>query len=308
MRVFLTFVLAGAAFACSPAPTDERREPPAVEPAAFAAEFAEWRREQDAMLRDPRESSLAYAGLWPLGEGRTTFGSDPSMAVRLPASAPAFGGTVVRRGAVVEIEAPPGGTITLDDGTVLRVPTRAASDRQHGTTVIAMGALQLVVHEESGPSFWLRLIDPGDRRLREFAGVPTYEPDMSWRVAAKFEPFSEPRLIEIPDVTGGMQRATAPGMLRFYAGGATYRLMAMTTGNRERWSVPFQDATNRTDTYGGGRYLTVPVPDAAGWTVIDFNRARNPPCAYSAFTVCELPPSSNRLALAITAGQKRPAD
>jgi uncharacterized protein (DUF1684 family) len=297
--------VAAALAACSAVSREERRDPPPVDPAAFTADFEQWRQQRDALYRDPADSPLAYVSLTPLGVGRTSFGSDPSMSIRLPEGTPAVAGTLIHEWDAVTLEVPPGVPLHLEDGRPVPSHMRMVPDRTHGTTVVAMGSLRLFVHEESGPSYWLRVIDLEHSRLKTFAGTPAYPPSLAWRVAAQLEPFAGPRVIDVPDVTGGTQRETSPGMLRFHVGDAVYRLMATTTGNRSRWSAAFKDATNRTETYGGGRYLSVAAPGPDGWTVIDFNQAYNPPCAYSAFTVCALPPSSNRLALAVTAGEKR---
>jgi hypothetical protein len=227
------------------------------------------------------------------------------MDVRLPLPAPAFAFTVARTGASVSIEPAPGSRLPLEGRDPVSDVIQAASDRARDTTILVFGSLRVLIHEEHGPSFWIRAYDVAHPRLAS-AAIDVFDPSPAWRIAAKFEPFAEPRIIDVPVVTGGTQRATAPGILRFRAGGREHSLMAMTTGRRSSWSIPFKDTTNRSETYGGGRYLSVPVAGPDGWTVIDFNEAYNPPCAYSSFTVCELPPPSNRLQLAVTAGEKRP--
>ena len=98
-----------------------------------------------------------------------------------------------------------------------------------------------------------------------------------------------------------------PGELVFRADGREHRLVAVLQSPRSRsYFTIMWDSTATVDTYQAGRYLSVPLADSGGWTTIDFNRAYNPPCVFSAFTVCALPPPENRLQLAVTAGEKRP--
>jgi uncharacterized protein (DUF1684 family) len=148
--------------------------------------------------------------------------------------------------------------------------------------------------------------DGSSPQLKTVQATEVFEPDLRWRVAAKLEPFRTPRLIQVDDVTGGLQPRESPGMLKFRIDGRVHRLMALGTRDARSWRVAFKDATNRSSTYQAGRYLAVAPADASGWTVLDFNRAYNPPCAYSRYTVCMLPPPENRLQIEVTAGEKRP--
>ena len=296
-----------AALLSTAACAEEWVDPPPIDSARFLEEHRQWRQERLGLLKDPADSALSLVGLWPLKEGRTSFGSDPTSDVVLDARhAPPQAGAIVRSGNVFMLEPPASRALTLASGETVAAPMRAGTDRADEATTVVLGNLRLYVHEEPGPGYWIRVRDVADPRLPTAAATDVFEPDLRWRVAAKFEPFRTPRLLDVSDVTGGTQPREAPGMLRFRIDGRVYRVMPMGRRDAPSWKVPFNDQTNRTETFQGGRYLNVPLPDASGWTVIDFNRARNPPCAYSRYTVCELPPPENRLPLPVAAGEKRP--
>ncbi len=123
-------------------------------------------------------------------------------------------------------------------------------------------------------------------------------------MAARFDAFEQPKVMQIADVRGGSMEYPAVGRLTFRIGEQEQQLTAFQFPDSKEFFVLFKDATNATTTYGF-RMIGAPVVGSGEWTVIDFNVARNPPCAYSPFTTCPLPPAENRLAVAIEAGEKR---
>jgi uncharacterized protein (DUF1684 family) len=141
--------------------------------------------------------------------------------------------------------------------------------------------------------------------LEHLAPVETYPLDARWRVAARFEAFDAPKSLRISDVRGGSSEMSAPGELVFRVNGREQRLLAIAVPDSPDFFVMFKDPTNQSTTYGGYRILHPLVVPSGEWTVLDFNMAGNPPCAYSAYTTCPLPPPQNRLEVAIGAGEKR---
>ena len=140
--------------------------------------------------------------------------------------------------------------------------------------------------------------------LKDFPKVQTYPVDRRWRVSARFDAFEQPRTMQIDDVRGGRMEFPAVGRLTFRIGGQEQQLTAFQFPDSPEFFVLFKDATNASTTYGV-RLIGAPVVHNSEWTVLDFNVARNPPCAYSSYTTCPLPPAENRLAVAIEAGEKR---
>ena len=110
--------------------------------------------------------------------------------------------------------------------------------------------------------------------------------------------------MEIPNVLGDTYEEKIHGKLEFEIKDKTYTLNPM--GNRNHLFVVFGDQTNAEQTYGGGRFLSVPEPDEDNKVYLDFNKAYNPPCAFTPYATCPLPPSQNRLSVKVKAGEKAP--
>ncbi len=127
--------------------------------------------------------------------------------------------------------------------------------------------------------------------------------DPAWRIEARFEPYDPPRRRAVAGVQGTEEEETFPGAVLFEAAGGLHRLEAIRERGETDYWIVFGDATNGRETYGAGRFLYAPPP-AGGRTVLDFNKAYNPPCAFTPFSTCPLPPAGNRLAIRVEAGEK----
>jgi hypothetical protein len=271
------------------------------------AEHEEWRASRERNLVTPPGGAVLWVGLYELAQGPTPFGSDPSLPIPLPVEdSPPLAGTLHRTGQEVRLDPTPGSPVSLRGGPRITEPTALGSDRSGNTTNLALGSLGLRIHGEPGTDrLWLRVWDE-DLPLRETFRLPDYYPiDDTWRVQARFEPYGEPRPLRVADVTGGTIEYEAPGELAFRVDGREHSLIATGGANATSYFIMMWDSTAVTDTYQGGRYLRVPVPDESGWTTIDFNRAYNAPCVFTAYSVCALPPRANWLELHVTAGEKR---
>jgi len=141
------------------------------------------------------------------------------------------------------------------------------------------------------------------KTLLEFKGIERFAVDPIWRVKAKVIPQDQNPLM-IMNVLGQNTAQKHGGQLIFDIEGKTYRLDAIDEGG-VRLFVAFADATSGKTTYGSGRFIELDKPDADGYTYIDFNKAYNPPCAFTEFATCPLPPPQNRLSIAIPAGEKK---
>lgn len=279
-----------------------------MEREAFLAEHEEWRANRERNLVTPPGGAVLWVGLYELVQGATRFGSDPLLPIALPPEdTPPLAGTLHRDGQSVRLEPAPGSPVGLRGGVRITEPMALGSDRSGNTTDLSLGSLGLRLHGEPGTDrLWLRVWDE-DLPLREAFELPEYFPlDERWRVQARFQPYDEPRPLRVADVTGGTIEYEAPGELVFQVNGREHSLIATGGANATSYFVMMWDSTAIEDTYQGGRYLRVPVPDVSGWTVIDFNRTYNPPCVFTAYSVCALPPRANWLSLHVTAGEKRP--
>ena len=285
--------LAGCAREAPPSDQDSAAE------AAYRAEIEGWQQERVEGLTRP-EGWLTLVGLYWLSEGELSLGSDPMSDVVLPAEAPGRVGTLTRRGGGVELALTAGVGATVAGEAAGRnvdlLPAGAAAP------TIELGSLQFHAIER-GDWVGLRVRDLDSPALDRFAGLDFFPVDPAWRLDARFEPYDPPKEILLDDVTGNRQPTEVEGALVFEIDGHEHRLDAFDGGDEELFLV-FADQTSGKETYGAGRYLDVPRPDDAGHLPLDFNRAYNPPCAYTPYATCPLPPKQNRLAARVEAGEK----
>lgn len=274
------------------------------------ADDTAWRQEVEAFRKERVEDLkkedgwFTLVGLAWLDEGENRFGSDPEAKVVLPdGKSPKLAGVLVRKGDKVSVRVEPGVKMTSGGEPLAPETTRElVSDAKGEPTVLEMGSVSFFVIQRSD-KVGVRVKDKESAALKAFHGLDTYPIQPAWRVEARFEPYDPPKTIGIPNILGQVTDSPAPGAVVFDWQGKTYRLDAL--GNpKEGLSLIFADQTNGKETYGAGRFLeTGPVKD--GKVVVDFNLAYNPPCAFTAFATCPLPPSQNRLALRVEAGEKK---
>jgi uncharacterized protein (DUF1684 family) len=274
------------------------------------ADDTAWRKEVEAFRKERVEDLkkedgwFTLVGLSWLDEGENRFGSDPEGKVVLPeGKSPKMAGVLVRKGDKVSVRVEPGVKLTsggepLAPGTARDLVSDAAGE----PTVLEMGTVSFFIIQR-GDMVGVRVKDKKSAALAAFHGLDTYPIQPAWRVEARFEPYDPPKTIRIPNILGQVTDSPAPGAVVFDWQGKTYSLDAL-GDPKEGLSLIFADQTNGKDTYGAGRFLeTGPVKD--GKVVVDFNLAYNPPCAFTAFATCPLPPAQNRLALRVEAGEKK---
>ena len=316
-KVMFLFTLIMVTLVTTSCLSEEWPEVEPIDAEDFAAEHQEWRNNRREGLVRPFSGVVLWMGLWNLDQGATQFGSDPELPITLPEiDSPALAGTLHRSGQEITIEPAPNSQISFREGDLIESKTVLNSDRSGNTTNLALGSLGMRIHGEPGTDrLWLRVWDEDSPKRESFQLPENFPVDTAWRIRAKFEPFGESRGLPVADVTQGMLEYQTPGELVFQVNGETQRLIAVADANSTSFHVMLWDPTANKETYQLGRYLSVPIPEddawtteKEGWTVMDFNRTRNPPCVFSAFSVCALPPQQNRLEVPITAGEKRPAE
>jgi len=268
----------------------------------YEQEIAKWQAKRDAELRNP-DGWLTLAGLFWLEPGRNSFGGDSSTDIHFPGlSAPRLGEFIVSDDRV-EVVVASGLEITCQGAIISEmILTGSETDEE----VLAYGSLRWFVMRRDG-RWAVRLRDRSHPALAAFHGVEYFPADPAWRVTARLVAHPTPVTIPVPTILGSVNQTPSPGILHFSLNGAEQRLIALGQADKPL-SVIFADATSGQETYGSGRFLTVDTPSADGETVIDFNRAYNPPCAFTPFATCPLPPAGNRLAIPITAGEKKYGD
>lgn len=277
--------------------------------AAYRAEIEEWREKRLAGLTS-EEGWLSLVGLYWLEARENPCGSDPTARVQLPAPAPARVGTFAVAGGRVAFRAAPGvdGLGVAGEDGVEPLPSGgldlAADTADGGPTVLTLGGLRFYLIDRDG-RLGVRVKDRDSPARREFAGLDYFPLDPGWRLEARFEPYDPPKPIPVPNVLGTVSEEPSPGAVVFDRDGETYRLDAIAEPGASQLFLIFGDRTNARETYGGGRFLFAAVPGDDGRVVVDFNRSYNPPCAFTEFATCPLPPRENKLPIAIAAGERR---
>jgi uncharacterized protein (DUF1684 family) len=246
---------------------------------------------------------LTLVGLGWLKEGTNTAGSDGKADVVFPEGTPKSIGTFTRSGRTVTFQPAAGVSVTRDGKPFTGGPVQSDQEGEAKPDVLQVGRLRFQLIDR-GQRIGVRIKDPEARARKEFKGIPTYAPSEKWRITARWEPANPPTEIAVPNVLGEIERSPSPGTAVFTVDGKEYRLTPVLEVGESDLFFIFADETNRTETYGAGRFLYA-QPAKDGTVVLDFNRAYNPPCAFSAFATCPLPPKQNRLALRVEAGEKR---
>jgi uncharacterized protein (DUF1684 family) len=271
---------------------------------AYVREVDAWHAERVARLTTDT-GWLTLVGLHHLHAGEQTIGSGADADVQLPAKAPPLIGTLTVGAGEPVFQAAPGARVTLWGAPEARPIQRQLlhTDAAEEATVLAVGSLLCHIIDRGG-ELYLRVRDRESDLLRTFTGIERFPVRPEWRVIARLVPSDSAGSVAVPNVLGQISESPCPGTLHFTLAGTACRLRPIGEPLGGLFIV-FGDATNGHTTYGGGRFLgTDPIGDD-GTVILDFNRATNPPCAFTPFATCPLPPQGNVLAVTVTAGEKR---
>ncbi|HJX29061.1 MAG TPA: DUF1684 domain-containing protein [Thermoanaerobaculia bacterium] len=307
----LPALLAGGAllFALSPLAAEEAAKKVEVvaDPAAntfYAEKIRAWQEERVQGMKQ-EDGWLTLVGLFWLDEGENRFGTDPGNKVIFPeGKGLAVAGTLIRRGDKVSVKAAPGSGLTSQGKPVTEMELRV--DTAGEPTVLELGTLSFFAIQR-GDRIGARIKDRKAPQLVGFKGLDFYPVQTAWRVEARFEPYTPPKKVAVPNVLGQVTDSDSPGAVVFEKDGRTWRLDTLGSVDKGL-SLIFADGTNGHETYGAGRFLEIEGQPKDGRIMVDFNTAYNPPCAYTAFATCPLPPAQNKLALKVEAGEKKFGD
>jgi hypothetical protein len=266
---------------------------------AYEKSIVEWRQKSEATLKSDT-GWLTVAGLHWLKPGETTFGSDPKSGFVLPAGkAPAKAGRIHFDGKQVWLEAEPGAGVLVNGEAAAR--TLLKSDLEPKYDLVTIGDLTFFVIVR-GDKTGLRLRDKTSKYRKAFVHKSWYPVKSEYKIEGKFLPFATPKKLKVPTVIEGVvEDHESPGEVEFALGGKTHRVQVLKAGKEQVWLI-FRDQTSGKATYPAGRFLYGDL-SADGKVTFDFNRAYNPPCAFTPYATCPLPPRQNYLKAAVEAGE-----
>ena len=242
---------------------------------------------------------LTLIGLHWLSVGENTVDSAPDNVLRLAAGPAHFGRVTLGSDGRVTVQLAPEVAATID-GQAVRT-----GELRYGTaqpTLVVAGTVSFFLIKRSD-KIGLRVKDSAAARRREFVGLDYFPVDASWRIEAEWVAFAEPRQVPITNMLGQTAPAPVPGKAVFTRDGRTYELLPIDEGPVEPLFFVISDATSGEETYAAARFLYAERP-RDGKIVLDFNRAENPPCAFTPFATCPLPPPENRFSVRVAAGEK----
>ncbi len=278
---------------------------------AWQRELAIWRTQHAADLQKP-DGWLSLAGLEWLRPGDNSFGSAPDNKIHLPARNPAHLGILRLESDTVTLLPPTGGfpkDLLVDGAPAASQMLRAVANQDKLSPRLTIGTLNMYVIRREA-RFALRIKDSESPALVGFHGLNWYEPNPDYRVTAKWLPYNPPKTVTLATLVGTTYDQPVPGAAEFTLFGETYRLEpVLEDPDVAKLFFIVRDTTSTTTTYAACRFLYTGFPtnslDKPGQLVLDFNHLENPPCAYTPFSTCPLPPPQNRLRIALPVGEKR---
>jgi len=292
-RLPRSLLLALVVSACGSRPSDTTAKP-AVDP---VREVEQWRAKHEA---DYRRDWVSIAGLHLLKPGANHAGSAATNDIVLPASVPASIGSFVLSGSDVRFEPSAGAPVTLR-GQPVASPITLKDDGGSGADELAIGDVRIVLHL-TGDRRSIRVRDPNGPLARGFLGFKWFPIDEQYRVTGRFIPDAAPHKLSVLNTFGDQDQYSTDGVVEFTLFGQTLRLRPFTT-RPKRFYFVFRDASSGVETYETARFLYADLKDD-GTTVLEFNEAYNPPCAFNPYTTCPVPLPENRLPVKILAGEK----
>lgn len=307
LRFFGLVMLAAACGLPGARPAIAQSLDPAVE-AHWRKDLSEWRTEREHEISAP-DGWLTLAGLEWLKPGANRIGAAPDNQIKLQAPAPDHLGLFTVSGKNVQLLSPAGGfppELKIDGKPAREGPIVVDNIRP---STITWRSLTLIVLDRGG-RYALRIKDAESPTRTGFHGLNWYAPNPKFLVAAKWIPYTPQHTEKIPTVIGTTLELPAPGLAEFTLDDQTLRLEpVLEDPSGKTLFFIVRDATSTTTTYGAARFLHTGLPDNGlaqpGVLVLDFNRLENPPCAYTPYATCPLPPEQNRMPVAIEAGERR---
>lgn len=290
LKILLSLIFISL-FASCQKPLEEKGD------AKYVQEIKDWHNKRINNLKK-ENGWLNLTGLFWLNEGVNKFGSDKTNDIIFPeGKAPAFIGTLTLKDSVVTLIVNKGIEVK-SDGKI--ITTAVLKNDIQGATVLEYNSLRWFVIKR-GDKYGIRLRDLESSLVKSFKGINTYPVNSDWKFEAELEKYDPSKKLEITNILGMTEENISPGALVFTKDGRQFKLDVLEEG--DQYFIIFADETSGEETYGAGRYIYVNKNDSTGKIILDFNKAFNPPCVFTKYATCPLPPKQNHLKLKVTAGE-----
>jgi len=291
LKSFIIYSLLILIIACTQKPTADPN---------YVKEINEWGAKRVNRLKAD-DGWLNLVGRFWLKQGESTFGSAKDNDIVVESSKlPEHIGSFIFEDSVVTFKAKDDVEVLLDGKPVKEIVL--VDDQKNDVTVLQIGSVKfnLIVRDTL---YGIRFRDLNSDLVKNFKGVERYPIDESWKIIAKFKAYNPVKEIDVPNVLGQISKENSPGAVVFERDGKTHRIDAVDEGGDKLFLI-IADQTSGEETYGGGRFMYVNKPDSTRTILLDFNKAYNPPCVFTKYATCPLPPLQNYLKLKIEAGEK----
>ena len=270
-----------------------------IDPTTYLAEIKEWQIEKEEQLRSP-DSWLTLVGLNWLTEGRHTVGSDQDSDVRFPTmTTPEKVGTLTLKDGKVTFKVLEGILATINGNPVLKQVLEPDTNRS--PDIVSVGEIKFNVIKR-GDRIGIRMKHTNSPNRVNFPGRNWWLIDQAFRVEAGIIPYTPKKMVQIPDVLGDVKETAMDCKLNFKLHRQTFELDAFALPSGQIY-ILFHDQSCGKGSYPSGRFLVTEYPEDDK-VIIDFNKAHNPPCAFTPFATCPLPPSQNYLSISIQVGER----
>lgn len=291
-NIFILLLLGGL-FSCNSEKTTN----------TYYNDIEQWRKERLESLTQP-DGWTTLVGLYWLEEGVQSFGSSTENDIVFSKKAPSFIGTLSLAGDSVNVRINDTVDVLINGEMVKSM--RLYDDTEENTTYMQWESLTWYLIQRGG-KFGIRLKDSLSEQRFALKEIPHFDVDENWKFKATFIPPAPEATIKVENILGQVSDDPLEGQLEFTYKGKNYSL-AVLDGGQDAYFLIIADETTGEETYGGGRYIYVNRADSSGVTYIDFNKAYNPPCVFSIFATCPLPPQENYLPFRVLAGEKELPD
>ena len=272
---------------------------PAADP-NYVKEINEWDQKRINRLKSDG-GWLNLVGRFWLKQGESTFGSSKDNDIVVESSKlPEHIGSFFFVDTIVTFKAKDDVEVFHNGKPVKEIVL--IDDQKKDITVLQIGSIKfnLIIRDTL---YGIRFRDLNSDLVKNFKGVERFPIDENWKITAKFEAYNPVKEIDVPNVLGQISKEKCPGAVVFERDGKTHRIDAVDEGDENLFLI-IADQTSGDETYGGGRFMYVKKPDSTGTILLDFNKAYNPPCVFTKYATCPLPPLQNYLKLKIEAGEK----